>query len=59
MIGHELLQASVVTELCMNAEIGAYQPEPDREREVPPVLEPHLAAAARERPESPATNHAE
>ncbi len=31
-------------ELTMNAEIGAYQPDPDDDREPPPVLAPSAEA---------------
>lgn len=31
------------TEICMNAEIGAYQPDNDDPRDVPPVAVPESA----------------
>jgi hypothetical protein len=46
------------TELQMNAEIGAYQPEPGDDREVPPVLDPELAVSASLQPVSLAAFHA-
>jgi hypothetical protein len=35
-------------ELCMNAEIGAYQEDTDREADVPPVLAPQPVGEQRE-----------
>jgi coenzyme PQQ precursor peptide PqqA len=32
------------TEICMNAEIGAYQPDTDDPRDVPPVAVPSESA---------------
>lgn len=45
------------TELQMNAEIGAYQPEPGDDRDVPPVLDPELAGSPNLQPVWLAATH--
>lgn len=45
------------TEICMNAEIGAYQPDTEDPRDAPPLVVPNEAGPADA--SSPANRHGE